>query len=83
MCLNTCFSRTTYSLSRYNVKGELDCLNCKVGGFLRLFTSMFPKESSYNPRFCEKKSTRLWGTIKNYQGKLRVPRVHTAALIES
>ena len=32
MCPNTCFSRTTYSLSRCNVKGELDCFNCKAGG---------------------------------------------------
>ena len=37
------------------VKGELDSFNCKAGGFLRLFTSLFAKESNYNPRFCEKK----------------------------
>ena len=34
-------SRTICSLSRYNVKGELDCFNCKTGVFLRLFTLMF------------------------------------------
>ena len=60
MCPNTCFSRTTCSLSRYNVKGELDCFNCGTGFFLRLFTLTFTKESNYNPRFCEKKSTRLF-----------------------
>ena len=33
MCPNTSFSLTTYSLSRYNVKGELDWFNyCKAGG---------------------------------------------------
>ena len=62
----------------YNVKGELDCLNCKTGVFLSLFTSMFTKESNYNPRFCEK-TTRLWGIFNIYKGKLSVPRVHTAA----
>ena len=33
LCPNTCFSRTTCSLSRYNVKIELDCFNCKTGVF--------------------------------------------------
>ena len=40
------------------VKDELDCFNCKTGGggggVLRLFISMFTKESNYNSRFCEK-----------------------------
>ena len=33
MCPNTCFSRTTCLLSKHNVKGELDCFNCKMGFF--------------------------------------------------
>ena len=80
VCLNTCFSRTTCSLSRYNDKGELDCFNCKTGVFLRLFTSVFTKETNYNPCFCEKKSTRPWGIFNNYKQKLSVTRVHTASL---
>ena len=83
MCPNTCFSRTTCSLTRYNVKGELDYFNCKMWVSLRLFTSMFTKESNYNPHFCEKTSVRLWGIFNNYKENLSVPRVHTAALIES
>ena len=83
MCPNTCFSRTTCSLSRYNVEGELDCFNCKMGLFLRLFTSMFTKESNYNPLFCETKSTRLWQILNNYKEILPVPKIHTAALIKS
>ena len=83
MCPNTSFSLTTCSLGRYNVKGELDCFNCKTVTFLRLLTSMFTKESSYNPRFWEKKSTRQWGIFNNYKEKLSVLRIHTAALTES
>ena len=60
-------------MSSYNVKGELDCFNCKTGAFLRLFTSMFTKESNYNPRFCEKKSISQWGIFNNYKEKLSVP----------
>ena len=41
------------------------------------------QSSNYNARFCEKESTRLWGIFKNYKEKLSVPRVYTAALIES
>ena len=62
----TCFSRTICSLSKYNVKCEWDCFNCKTGILLRLFTSMFIKETNYNPRFCEKKSNRLWPLFKGY-----------------
>ena len=83
MCPNTPFSRTTCSLSRYNMKGELDCFNCKTGVFLRLFTSMFTKESNYNPRFCGKKLTYQWGIFNSYKEKQSVLRVHTAALTES
>ena len=81
MCPNTCFSRTICSLNKYNVKCELDSFNCKTGVFLRLFTSMFMKESNYNPRFCEKKSNRPLGIFNNYEEKLSVSSVHTAALI--
>ena len=80
MCPNTCFSRTTCSLSRYNVKFELVCFNCKTGVFLRSFKSMLIKESNYNPRFCEKKSARLWGIFNNHKEELSDPRVHTAVL---
>ena len=41
---------------------------------------MFTKEGNYNPRLCEKKSTPLWGIFNNYEEKLSVPRVQTAAL---
>ena len=76
-------SSAFHSLSRYNVDGELNCFNCKTGFFLRFYTSMFSKESNYNPRFCKKKQTRIWGIFNNYKEKQGVPRVHTAALIES
>ena len=79
VCPNTSFSRTACSLSRYNVKGELDCFNCKTGVFLRLFASMFIKESNYIHVFA-KKLTLQWGMFNNYKEKLSVPRVHTAAL---
>ena len=84
MCPSTCFSRTNCSLSRYNAEGKLDSFNCKTGVFVRLFTPMSTKESSYNPRFGEK-STPLWGIFNNinYKEKLSVPRVQTTALIES
>ena len=77
MCPNTWFSRTNCWLSRYNANGKLDCFNCKTGDFLRLFTSLFTKESDYSPRF-RGKSTPLWGIFNNYKEKLSVPRVQTA-----
>ena len=83
MCPNTCFSCTACSLSRYNVQGELDCFNCETGFFLRLFTLMFTKESNYIHVFEKKKATRLCGMLDNYEEKLSVLRVHTAASIES
>ena len=83
VCPNTSFSCMTCSLSRFYVKCELDCFNCKTEVFLRLFTSMFTKESNYNPQFCKNKSTRQWGIFNNYEEKLSVPRVHTAVLTES
>ena len=82
MCPSTCFSRTNSSLSRYNAKGKLDCFNCKTGVFLRLFTSMFTKESNYNPRFGG--NQLLYGEyLKIIKEKLSVPGVQNAALIES
>ena len=33
--------------------------------------------------FAKKKSTRLWGIFNNHKEKLSVPKVYTAALIES
>ena len=82
VCPNTCFSRTTCSLSTYKVKGELDCFNCKTGVFIGLLTSVFTKESNYNRR-SPKKSTSLWGIFDSYKEKLSVPRVHTMTLTES
>ena len=82
VCPSTCFLRTNCSLSRYNAKGKLNCFDCKTAVFLRLFTPMFTKESNYNPRFGEK-PTPLWGIFYNNKEKLSVPRVQTAALIES
>ena len=32
--------------------------------------------------FLQKRSTRQWGKFNNYEEKLSVPRVHTAALTE-
>ena len=82
MCPSTCFSRTNCSLSRYNAKGKLNCFNCKTGVFLRLFTLMFTNGSNYNSRFGEKINSSM-GNINNNKKKLSVPRVQTAALIES
>ena len=62
VCPNTCFSRTTCSLSRYKVKIELDYFNCKTGVFLRLFNSMFTKQNNYNPRFCKKINSSMGNT---------------------
>ena len=47
---HTCLSGTTCSLSRHNVKIELDY---KTGVFLRLFMhfNVFIKQNNYNPRF--------------------------------
>ena len=84
MCPNTCFSRTTYSLNRYNVKGEIDCFNCKARGFLRLFTLMFTKESNGQSTFLRQNQlvySEYLTIIK--KSKLNDPRVHTAALTES
>ena len=66
-----------------HLKGELDCFNCKTGGFLRLFTSMFTtKKSNYNPRFCKKIKPSM-EIFNNSNEKLSAPRIHTVALIES
>ena len=46
-------------------------LTARRGFFLRLFTLMFAKETNYNPHFWRE------------ENQLSVPRVHTAALIES
>ena len=66
VCPNTCFSRTACSLSKCNVKCELDCFNCKTGVFLRLFTSMFTKQ--LQSTFF---STRLWVIFNSYKGKTK------------
>ena len=68
----------TYLLSRYKVK------QLKAGGFLRLFTSVFTKESNYNPHFCKEINSSM-GIFNNYKEikTLSLPRVHTAAVIDS
>ena len=68
MCPNTCFSRTNYSLSRYNVKGELDFFNCKAGVFLRLnylLQHLQKKAITIHVFARKKKSTRLWGIFSS------------------
>ena len=82
MCPNTYFSRMTCSLSRYGVEGELDCFNCKMGLFSDYSLQCLLQKAITIHFFCEKRSTRLWGILDNYKGKLSVPRVHTAALIK-
>ena len=58
----------------YNVKGELDCFNCRKG------VSQFI-HFDYNPRFGKIINSSM-GIFNNYKEKLSVPRIHTAALIE-
>ena len=82
MCPSKCFPRTNCSLSRYNAKGKLDCFNCKTGVFLRFFTPVFTKKA-ITIHVLGGKSTSLWGIFNNYKEKLSIPRVQTAALIES
>ena len=83
---STCFSRTSCSLSRHNAEGKLDCFSCKTMFF-----------SDYSFQCLQKKaiaiqvlggggggeSAPLWGIFNNYKEKLSVPKVQTAALIES
>ena len=61
MCPNTSISRTTCSLSKYNVNSEIRLFKLQDGFFLRLFTSMFTKENNYNPRFCKKINSSIAG----------------------
>ena len=83
MCPSTCFSRTNCSLSRYNAEDKLDCFDCKTGVFVRLFTPMFTKESNYNPRFGGKNQLLYGEYLTIIKENLSVPKVQTAALIES
>ena len=83
MCPNTCFSCTTCSSSRCNVKGELSCFIWKTGGFSQIIHFSAYKRKRLQSTFLREKSTRLWGIFDNYKEKLSVPGVHTAALIES
>ena len=57
-----------------------------TGVFLRLFTSMFTKESNYNPRFCEKSqlaNAEYLTIIKIIKIMKCSQSIHTAALTES
>ena len=82
MCPSTCFSRTNCSLSRYNAKGKLDC-SLQDGGFSQVIHSNVYKRKQSQSMFLGKQSAPLWGIFNNYNEKLRVLRVQTAALIES
>ena len=78
VCPNACLSRTTCSLSRYNVEGELDCFDCKTGFFFSDYSlQWFTKESKFH--VFAKKLTRLWEIFNNYKEKLIVPKAHTVA----
>ena len=70
-------------ISRYNAEGKLDCFNCKAGFFSQIIHSNVYKRKQLQSTFLGKKSTPLWGIFNNYNEKLSVPRVQTAALIES
>ena len=78
MCPNTCFSCscTICSLSKYDIKCELDCFNCKTGGFLRLFTSMFIKKLSTSNHLFAIDLTN----INNYKEKPSVSSVHNTIM---
>ena len=80
MCASTSCSRTTCSLSMYNVEGELDCFNCKTGGFSQNIHFNVYKGKELQSTLLRRKSTRPWGIFYNYKEKLSVRRVHTAAL---
>ena len=60
----------------------INCFDCKTGVFSDYSFHCLQKKATTIYVFA-KKSTRLWGIFSNYKGKLIVPRVHTAALIES
>ena len=66
MCPNTYFSRKTYPLSRYNVKGELDCFNCKAGVSQIIHFNVYKKKAIKIHVFA-KKSTRLLGIFNKYK----------------
>ena len=72
----------TCSLSRYNVKGELDCFNCKTGVFSD-FSLQSLQKTAITIHVSAKKATHLWRIFNYYREKLSVPTVHNAALIES
>ena len=82
MCPSTCFARTNCSLSRYNAKSKLDCFKCKTG-VLSDYSRQCLQKKAITIHDFGKKSDRLWGIFNNYKEKLSVPRVQTAALIES
>ena len=44
VCPNTCFSCTTCWLGRKNVKGELDCFNCKTGFSLIIYFDVYKRK---------------------------------------
>ena len=77
MCPNTCFSCTACSLSRYNVRGELDCLNCETGILSQIIHFNVDKRKQLQSTFLRKKPTRPWGILSNYKEKLRL-QLHVA-----
>ena len=82
MCPNTCLSRTICLLSRYDVKGELDCFNCNTG-FPQIIHFIVYKTKQLQSTFWGKNSTGLSGIFNNYKEKQSVLKAYTAALIES
>ena len=53
------------------------------GGFSQIIHSNVYKRNQLQSALLGKKPTPLWGIFNNYKEKLSVPRVQTAALIDS
>ena len=77
MCPKKCFSRTTCSLSRYYVKVELDCFNCKSGFSQIIHLIQCLQKEGITVHVFAKKSTCPWGIFNNYREKSSVFKVRT------
>ena len=58
-------------------------LECKTGFFPQIIHFNVYERKQLQSTLLRKKSTRQWEIFNNYKEKLRVSRVHTAALTES
>ena len=67
-------------LSRYNIKGELDCFNCYAGVFPQIIHFHVYKRMQLQSTFCETKPPRLWGILNNYKEKLVLPECELLAV---